>query len=224
MLHADIWYGSVNLARDGGTFQYFDARDWGVVLAGSAAHNVVVVDGRDQMRRLSRFLWTDWTRAQVISAEVDSDVNPGFSGVHFGYGSRGVHHRRTIHGRGGEWLIIDDLLYTDAGQHELALHWHLDENLKWCSTARGVTASRGNYLLDVAVRGEPSFECYVSAADLPRNAESLYYGEIKSGCLFIVRVTANVSTRFITAVGYTPLSCADDIASWHDLSVPLKID
>ncbi len=221
MLHADIWNGPVNIARDAGTYGYNDGDGWSGVLAGSAAHNVVVVDGQDQMRRLSRFLWAEWTRAQVLEAQAATAQGASFSGVHFGYRRLGVDHRRTVYGRNGDWLVLDDLLFTKKRPHELAVHWHLDAGLQWARDERGVHAGLADHSLSVDTLTEVQYEWYDRAEDLPCNGDSLYYGEITAGALFVVRANSEQSTRFVSCLGRERPRIAGGVATWHDLTVSM---
>ena len=132
-LHVDLWWHGLNLARDPGTYLYNGEPPWNNALAGTAVHNTVMVDGRDQMRRASRFLWLDWAQASGRSfARSSEDPNhnsrtsaslpDAFVGEHDGYRRIGVTHRRTVRCVTEDaWVVVDDLL--GAGDHELRLHW-----------------------------------------------------------------------------------------------------
>jgi len=122
-LHVDLWWQGLNLACDGGTYLYNGPRPWDNGLAGTAAHNTVMVDGQDQMRRAGRFLWLDWAQASGKSIRAaNSEFVNRFEGEHDGYRSLGITHRRTVQGVGEDaWVIVDDLL--GDGDHELRLHW-----------------------------------------------------------------------------------------------------
>jgi hypothetical protein len=122
-LHVDLWWRGLNLARDAGTYLYNGDPPWNNGLAGTAVHNTVMVDGRDQMRRASRFLWLDWARASGRSFSTKDASSPDcFVGEHDGYRRRGIRHRRMVQCVTEDaWVIVDDLL--GAGEHELRLHW-----------------------------------------------------------------------------------------------------
>ena len=119
-LQADLWSGDLNFACDAGTYLYGGDRPWENALAGSWVHNTVVVDGRDQMERVGRFLWV----AENARAE-RMEAGAGFTlGVasHGGYRRLGILHRRALVGLDGQaWIIVDDLL--GRGAHALRLHW-----------------------------------------------------------------------------------------------------
>jgi hypothetical protein len=135
-LHVDLWWHGLNLARDAGTYLYNGEPPWNNGLAGTAIHNTVMVDGRDQMRRAGRFLWLDWAQASGRSFSTSSKpctsskMNPNFMdcfrGEHDGYRRLGVKHRRMVQCVTEDaWVIVDDLL--GPGEHELRLQWLLSD-------------------------------------------------------------------------------------------------
>lgn len=67
-LHLDVWLDGVNLLRDGGTYSYNVSDEDTAYFNGAPAHNLVEVDGRDQMPRISRFLFGAWLRAKDVTA------------------------------------------------------------------------------------------------------------------------------------------------------------
>jgi hypothetical protein len=130
-LHVDLWHQRLNIARDAGTYLYNGDPPWNNGLAGTAVHNTVMVDGRDQMRRAGRFLWLDWAQASGRSftanlSNSNSSTPDKFEGAHNGYRRLGVTHRRTVQCITEDaWVIVDDLL--GVGEHELRLHWLLPD-------------------------------------------------------------------------------------------------
>jgi hypothetical protein len=122
-LHVDLWWKGFNLARDPGTYLYNGPAPWNNAFAGTAAHNTVVIDGEDQMRRVGRFLWTDWAQASGrVSTSPGSVSSDRFEGEHDGYKRFGVTHRRTVQWLADAgWFIVDKL--EGSGEHDLRLHW-----------------------------------------------------------------------------------------------------
>lgn len=94
-LHLDVWYEGRNVLRDGGSFSYNDPAGVGTFLAGTAAHNTVEFDGRDQMPRLGRFLFGDWLKTLTMEP-VHSDG--GRLAAAAGYRDRqgATHHRQVV--------------------------------------------------------------------------------------------------------------------------------
>jgi len=134
-LHVDLWWHGLTLSRDAGTYLYNGEPPWNNGLAGTAVHNTVMVDRRDQMRRAGRFLWLDWAQASGRSFSTSSSASLSktsadspncFEGEHDGYRRLGVKHRRMVQCVTEDaWVIVDDLL--GAGEHELRLHWLLPD-------------------------------------------------------------------------------------------------
>ena len=135
-LHVDLWWHGLNLARDPGTYLYNGEPPWNNGLAGSAVHNTVTADRRDQMRRAGRFLWLDWAQASGRSFSGSSSTTSSptnlanfpnyFEGEHDGYRRLGVKHRRMVQCVTEDaWVIVDGLL--GAGEHELRLQWLLPD-------------------------------------------------------------------------------------------------
>jgi asparagine synthase (glutamine-hydrolysing) len=123
-LHLDLWWRGLNIALDSGTFLYNTAPPWDGVFLSTAAHNSVTVDGKDQMRRFSRFLWIDWARGSKLQHTMDGECE-FWSGEHDGYKRLGVSHRRTIQRRADVWNVRDDILGN--GHHRIRLHWLLPD-------------------------------------------------------------------------------------------------
>jgi hypothetical protein len=122
-LHVDLWWKGINLARDAGTYLYNGPPPWNNGFAGTAVHNTVTVDQRDQMRRAGRFLWVDWAQAsgRLYSSHKHADIDC-FEGEHDGYRKLGITHRRAVQWLPAiGWVIVDDML--GAGEHDVRLHW-----------------------------------------------------------------------------------------------------
>jgi asparagine synthase (glutamine-hydrolysing) len=121
-LHLDLWWQGLNVAIDSGTYHYNAPPPWDTAFSGTAAHNTVTVDGQDQMRRFSRFLWLNWAKGREIEHTKDRDYE-FWAGEHDGYRRLGVTHRREVEIDGDSWTIRDMLLGTS--EHSVRLHWLL---------------------------------------------------------------------------------------------------
>ena len=124
-LHLDLWHDGRNLALDGGTYLYGGEPPWNNGLAGAAAHNGLIVDGREPMRQVGRFLWLEWGHAKLLFRRQSAGGRlEALAAEHDGYRSLGVRHRRTVvRVEGWLWLVVDDLL--GAGEHLATLAWRL---------------------------------------------------------------------------------------------------
>lgn len=93
LLHLDLWVEGRNLLRDAGTFSYNAAPDTGGYFAGTASHNTVQFDGRDQMPRLGRFLFGEWAKASDVEF-ASSHEAPRCAAAFTDY--QGARHHREI--------------------------------------------------------------------------------------------------------------------------------
>lgn len=94
LLHVDLWLGSDNLLRDGGSYSYNAEQQLTEYFAGTASHNTVQFDGRDQMARWGRFLFADWLTTTWLAPLVQRD---GAWHAGAGYGrAPGLLHQREL--------------------------------------------------------------------------------------------------------------------------------
>lgn len=61
-LHVDLWLNGLNIFRDGGSFSYNTDEDKIQYYTGTFSHNTVVIDSRNQMKKISRFLFGFWLK------------------------------------------------------------------------------------------------------------------------------------------------------------------
>ncbi|HSK88398.1 MAG TPA: heparinase II/III-family protein, partial [Anaerolineales bacterium] len=122
-LHVDLWWRGENIACDAGTYLYSGEGVWRNGLAHTSAHNTVMVDGQDQMKMVSRFIWTNWSKGRVL--QHDEKI---WQGEHDGYQRLAdpVKYKRTVLSLGEDrWLVVDQL---DGKQsHHYSLHWLLND-------------------------------------------------------------------------------------------------
>lgn len=93
-LHVDLWKDGVNLLRDGGSYSYAEA-EWMKYFSGTASHNTVQFDDRDQMPRLGRFLFGDWLDTEQMEPLQNGNDSTVFAAAYRdSHGAR--HHRRVV--------------------------------------------------------------------------------------------------------------------------------
>ncbi len=171
-LHADIWYRGINIAKDAGTFSYNLAPPWQNALAQTAVHNTIAIDGMDQMTPAGKFLWLDWTNANIT--ELDNKTNV-LEAEHDGYWRFGIIHRRRITLDDSKNTIdCEDFLETrhlPTIEHTARLHWLLPD-WEWTlnSTSLNLKAPFGKVTVSIS---DDSGEKPV--VDLIREGKSLLY-------------------------------------------------
>lgn len=91
ILHLDVWWKGENIVRDGGTYSYNTTAEWMAYFPGVASHTTVQFSNRDQMPRLSRFLFGCWPKAEQLAFDADDNtVSCGF------HDYRGARHWRRV--------------------------------------------------------------------------------------------------------------------------------
>jgi hypothetical protein len=92
---------------------------------GTAAHNTLQVDGRDQARPAGPFAWTNRPET-VVDRWHTGDMFDFFAGRHNGYHPL-IHHRWVVGCKSKFWLVRDTVTETPSpgnGIHCLDIHWH----------------------------------------------------------------------------------------------------
>ena len=113
-----------DLLIDPGTYVYTGAPEWRAYFRGSKAHNTVTVDGRDQAKQETAFLWSHPFCADLVKTEKLVDGSVLLLARHDGYGDVGViHWRGVVYKPSGTILVWDFLDGDDI--HDLELNWHL---------------------------------------------------------------------------------------------------
>jgi hypothetical protein len=171
-LHVDLWCNGMNLLRDAGTFSYnADGAEW---FAGTAAHNTIEFDGRDQMPRLRRFMFGDWLEAQDVELvnrqRADVTAAAAYTDAH------GARHHREITLSANGFVCRD----TISGKFRKAfLRWRLAPG-DWEQDSN--VARTGSFAISVEVDGEPVTPI------LGTTAESRYYQHQSDVPLLLVKV------------------------------------
>jgi len=217
-LALDLWVNGVNVLPDKGTYQYYDPRDLGTYFGSTAAHNTVEVNGQSQMLKGTRFLYIDWVKAQLNDFAADGTR---FDGQHTAYAERfGVTHRRAVHRRGDEFLIVDDVTLSGSGERDLVLRWHL-KGQDWSFAARTAHSATLGLRVSVFASGQDGIALLQGPAHSPETEESLYYAELAPLTVMKAAARTAKSFRWITTVGPSVPAASDGELRWHDLVLPL---
>lgn len=171
-LHLDIWRDGKNIALDTGTYTYASL-DAVREFAGTAAHNTVLFDGRDQMPRLSRFLFSKWLKG---SGKANHEKQ-AIEGEYTDY--RGCTHKRVV-SLHNDTIIISDVISGFTEKAEVL--WHLLQD-EWQISKNSIFSD----FISIVVEADTDF-----TLKLENSPRSLYYLEkdetpaaritVKSGC------------------------------------------
>ena len=146
--HADalsftLSVGGQPILVDPGTFSY-SVMPWRRYFRGTAAHNTVLVDDRNQSQYGGSFLWLRHASAAVESFYASGDEQI-LCARHDGYRRLAdpVRHRRTWRYTSGiaHLSITDELLC--ASEHSIAIHWHFAPECTVGLEGQTVVARRG---------------------------------------------------------------------------------
>ncbi len=181
-LHLDLWHEGTNLLRDGGTYSYnAEGAEW---FSGTAAHNTIAFDGRDQMPRLGRFLFGDWLKAEAVEP-VHRRGQEVIAAA--GYtDAQGARHHRQITLSPGSLLCRDTI---SGSFREACLRWRLAPG-DWKLV--GTTLHNGSVSLSIEADGSPV------APKLGTTSESRYY--LNRSEILVVSVSVVRPTTLLTKV------------------------
>ncbi|MFV3410577.1 heparinase II/III-family protein [Bdellovibrio bacteriovorus] len=161
LLHVDLWVDGVNVLQDAGTYSYNVEAKWLDYFPGTESHNTVQFDGRDQMPRLSRFLFGGWLKPSFLKP-----IENGADGEAVAVGYRdasGAVHLREICLNDGLLRIQDRI---EGFKDKAVLRWRLPEG-NW--EVQGHLLVNGN--ISLKVTGSMSIERF----ELVDGWRSLYY-------------------------------------------------
>jgi len=169
-LHLDLWLGGENILKDAGTYSYNTDKQWLDYFGGTAGHNTVQFDERDQMPKVSRFLFGDWLKTSWMKP-----LNESEEVVEFGVGyrdSHGASHQRSVQ-LSDTKLTVDDQI--SGLYHKAVLRWRLksDDWVLTTSTSHQTTLVNTGHAMEVSVQcNMPILRC-----ELTEGWESRHYME-----------------------------------------------
>ena len=160
-LHVDLWVGGLNLLRDAGTYSYNAEAKWLNYFPGTQAHNTVQFDNRDQMPRISRFLFGNWLKTSWMEPLEQTQSAASFAA---GYrDASATEHKRKIHLDSNSLTVVDHISGFKANA---VLRWRLTSGT-W--SLDGNRLSCGDHVIEV--HGTMPFV----RLELVEGWESLYY-------------------------------------------------
>ncbi|MDH4317523.1 MAG: heparinase II/III-family protein, partial [Desulfobulbaceae bacterium] len=140
-LHVDLWLGGDNLLRDAGTYSYNTDPEWLAYFPGTVSHNTVQFDDRDQMPRLSRFLFGDWLQTEGLQPLVENAEKTTFGAAYRdGHGAR---HQRSVYLLDNRMIVRDEVVgFADKA----VLRWRVRPG-NW--RMEGQSLTDGKHILSV---------------------------------------------------------------------------
>lgn len=179
-LHLDFWHNGHNILRDGGTFSYnSNLTNW---YSSTAAHNTIEFDKKNQMPKISRFLFGNWVDSNQIKKvkKINNFIQASAS-----YSDNNNSHDRNIKLYKNELICFDKIT---GNFKEACIRWRLI-NKDW--KFKDKIFLNGRYSISVEVDGN-KITPFKS-----KTLESLYYLKKKEIPLlyFIVKKPSLIVTK-----------------------------
>jgi Heparinase II/III-like protein len=205
--HADalsFWlsYGGREFLIDPGTYCYQSSPLWRSYFRGTAAHNTIRIDGKDQSVPAGTFLWREAADCRIENLE-DTDEFVDARGSHDGY------RRLTdpvIHTRGlrlfkkSRTLIITDRLHCQ-GTHDVELFFHFSEACGVQQVGPSVlAATNGNKRIGVRLDARLNPELYHGCEKPIFGWVSRTFGVKEPSFTLVARTRISGSTEFLTEI------------------------
>ena len=153
--HADalsftLSVGGQEFFVDPGTFAYHTDAEWRSYFRGTAAHNTVRIDGRDQSEQGGNFMWLRKARAACSRWKPGPDFD-AFEGWHDGYLALAdpvMHQRRIVLDKFTRRITLEDTLQME-GEHEVELFFHCHDACKVTSWPGGMRLERDGRVVEL---------------------------------------------------------------------------
>lgn len=164
-MHIDLWINGINVLSDAGSYSYNSIPDMSGYFNGTASHNTVQFDDRDQMPKLGRFLFGSWLKSKHVPPISVSDAGVSCSASYRDY--RGAEHLRQVNLNDTSLNVYD---YVKGFKRKAVIRWRLPDS-KWIleNTLNGVHVSNGVYVL--TVKSDVAF----IRAEIVEGWKSLFY-------------------------------------------------
>lgn len=187
-LHLDLWLAGANHLRDAGSYGYNAGDEALAYFSGTASHNTVQFDDRDQMPRLGRFLFGDWLEAEAVRPVTET---PEAVTAAAGYTDRqGASHQRRV------WLSAAGLRVEDrvtGFARRAVLRWRLAPG-DW--RLEGTTVRRGDVTLSVTA------SVPIARMELVQGWESRYY--LQREAVPVLEVEIRASGKLVSDYRFEP--------------------
>ncbi len=159
-LHVDFWLNNQNILRDGGSFSYADDEAM-QYFKGTASHNTIQFDERDQMPRLGRFLFGEWLQAEDVCHMTKVGETITTSASYRDWKGAKHHRKLTLSTRS---LQIED--HISDFEEKAILRWRL---------APGEWSIAGNTISNNVITLTVTSDAAIQRFELTDGRESRYY-------------------------------------------------
>jgi len=199
MLHVDFWDRQHNILADAGTFSYNTSQEDSLYFNGTASHNTVMLNGRDQMTKASRFIWLNWTKSKINKFS-KTENGTYFEGEHYGYAP--ITHRRGVYQSEDILVVVDDLL-GDIQKEHVSLQWlfGIHDVKKTSESGWKITLPDGTvWVMNVICSNDNISNVHVGSDSPVSGWRSLYYSHKEAYPQLIIDAEITAKSRFITVL------------------------
>ena len=156
LLHVDVWWDGVNIARDLGTYSYncHKERDYYDILSSISSHNTIQFGDYDGMPKLGKFLYSNWPSLKFQKYS-DSFWHGAYE-TYFG----GYHERKVSVLE--ETVFIEDLARSDCDKAILRWHvpgmgWLVEGNRVKCKDIELILSANTELTISISMVNESLF-------------------------------------------------------------------
>lgn len=185
-LHLDLWSGGCNLLRDAGTYSYNSTSEDLAYFAGTASHNTVQFDGRDQMPRVGRFLFAKWLKVEdLLPVNEEAGVVTAAAAYRDHLGAR---HHRKISLAPRELITCDTI---SGFSKQAILRWRLSPG-DYSFSDKGITGE--------GIKLNITSSMPIAQISLVTGEESLYY--LQKSILPVLEVKFDQPGEVVTKIEF----------------------
>lgn len=136
-MHVDYWIVARNVLLDTGSFSYAGGPECTDYFTGSAGHNGVAFDDREQMIRLGRFLFGCWLKTSSVTSLRRDGALTSFGARY--RDRKGASHHRLVELDADRLKVVDTI---DGFRNKAVLRWHVPFQ-DWAVSANHVVEGGG---------------------------------------------------------------------------------
>ena len=176
-LSLTVTVGDEEILIDAGTYTYVGDPQWRDWFRGSAAHNTIRVDGKDQARPSGPFRWLDKPVVAIESWESNAARDAivatcRYDGV--------THRRRMVFDKSDRRVLIEDEADGDTAEHRIEQFWHFGAPVsqggatEWKIGSRATLTTTDVLTSELTTAGEHGWRSRVLGRKEPASALRLH--------------------------------------------------
>jgi len=216
--HADalsviLKMGEESILIDPGTYTYTGDAKWREYFRSTRAHNTVTVNGLDQSKQESSFIWSKPFSSELFNNDT-SDGILRLLAYHDGYKELGIRHWRGLVVFPGGHIIVWDFI-DGKNSFDLQLNWHLGSQVEQNKSTYRMHTALGS--VDLHIDGG-EVEIHQGDVEPIMGWRSHKYGVKTPISTLSAKCHTALPTTFTTRLFFDDESINDEII-WREISV-----